>query len=223
MYPRTTAQDLMRCDLCETIVQMHSDTCLANLCKPCVGEHISKEDFKDHKVVNFQNRNTTVLYPDCTTHEKEKCAMYCKHCDIPVCHSCLATNNHKSHTLTKTLQVLSEKQDMIKKDQIEFQKRIYSTYKEIASDVQNKISQLEKEYEDFSTTITQHEKNLHEKIEQHVSKLKSEADGMRVSQLQTLKKTEHISKYYFNTGFPPRVPPKPQTTNLLPSSGKQKL
>ncbi|XP_061180661.1 E3 ubiquitin-protein ligase TRIM45-like [Saccostrea echinata] len=189
MYPRTTAQDLMRCDLCETaIVQMHCDRCLANLCKACVGEHISKDDSKDHKVVNFQYRNTTPLYPDCASHEEEQCAMYCRHCDIPVCHSCLATNHHLSHTLSKILQVLSEKQDMIKKEQTELHKRIYPTYKSIASDVQIRISQLEEEYGDLSATITQHGNNLHQQIDQLVSKFKAQANETKVSQLESLKK-----------------------------------
>ncbi|XP_061166685.1 E3 ubiquitin-protein ligase TRIM45-like [Saccostrea echinata] len=193
MYPRTTAQDVIRFDLCETaIVQMYCDTCLVNLCKACVGEHISKDDSRDHKVVKFQLRNAIPHYPNCASHEKEQCAMYCRHCDIPVCHSCLATNHHFSHTLSKILQVLSEKQDMIKKKQTELHKRIYPTYKSITFDVQIKISRLEEEYGDLSTTITEHGNNLHKEIDQLVSKLKSQADEMKASQLQTLK--EHLAE-----------------------------
>ncbi|XP_048761525.2 uncharacterized protein LOC125670418 isoform X1 [Ostrea edulis] len=60
MDPRTSAQDMMQCDLCETaVVQMHCDTCLVNLCKACVGNHISTDECKDHKVVTFQFRKST--------------------------------------------------------------------------------------------------------------------------------------------------------------------
>lgn len=42
--------DVPRCDLCETaIVQSYCDFCYTNLCKPCIGEHISNE-YDKHKI-----------------------------------------------------------------------------------------------------------------------------------------------------------------------------
>ncbi|XP_062588389.1 uncharacterized protein LOC134250046 [Saccostrea cucullata] len=99
MDPRTSAQDVMRCDLCETaVVQMHCDTCLVNICKACVGEHISTDESKDHKIVKFQSRKSTPLYPGCATHDKERCEMYCKQCDIP-----LQTLRKHLDEITKTM------------------------------------------------------------------------------------------------------------------------
>ncbi|XP_062593227.1 uncharacterized protein LOC134254706, partial [Saccostrea cucullata] len=49
--PRTSAQDLVPCDLSETAIeQVHCDTCLVNLCRACVGDHISTDETKDHRV-----------------------------------------------------------------------------------------------------------------------------------------------------------------------------
>ncbi|XP_062604329.1 uncharacterized protein LOC134266110 [Saccostrea cucullata] len=63
MDPRTSAQDVMRCDLCETaLVQVHCDKCIVNLCKACVGKHISRRENNGHKVVKFQDRKSH-LYP----------------------------------------------------------------------------------------------------------------------------------------------------------------
>ncbi|XP_061166680.1 E3 ubiquitin-protein ligase TRIM45-like [Saccostrea echinata] len=189
MDPRTSAQDVMRCDLCETAaVQMHCDTCLVNLCKGCVGEHISTEESKDHKVVKFQSRKSTPLYPECASHEKEKCEMYCRHCDIPVCQTCLASDQHLGHKLSKILHVLGEKKDLIRNEQSELNETIYPTYQDIAVDVQNRMSQLEKEYGDLSTAITKHGENWHREIENLVRKLKTQVDEMKNSQLQTLQK-----------------------------------
>ncbi|XP_062588293.1 uncharacterized protein LOC134249964, partial [Saccostrea cucullata] len=74
MDPRASALEVMRCDLCKTaVLQMHCDTCFVNLCKACVGEHILSNEFKDHKVVKFQLKKPTPLYPDCESHYKERC------------------------------------------------------------------------------------------------------------------------------------------------------
>ncbi|XP_062600390.1 tripartite motif-containing protein 55-like [Saccostrea cucullata] len=189
MDPRTRAQELMRCDLCETaVVQMHCDTCLVNLCKACVGEHISTGESKDHKVVKFQDRKSTPLYPECSTHSKERCKMYCKQCDIPVCISCIESNQHLGHELSRILRVFDEQKDIFIKERNELNDTIYLTYQDIASDVQNRMSRLEKEYRDLSTAITKHGEDWHREIDKLVKKLKSEVDEMKNTQLQTLQK-----------------------------------
>ncbi|XP_062610685.1 E3 ubiquitin-protein ligase TRIM71-like [Saccostrea cucullata] len=189
MDPRTSAQDVMRCDLCEiAVVQMHCDTCLVNLCKACVGEHFSVDFSKPHKIVDFKDRKSTPLYPICTSHNKEQCIMYCKQCYIPVCSDCIESNQHLGHELSKIVRVLTEKKNIIIKERNELNDIIYPTHQDIASDVQNRISQLEKEYGDLSTAITKHGEDWHREIDKLVQKLKAEIDEMKNTQLQTLQK-----------------------------------
>ncbi|XP_061168258.1 uncharacterized protein LOC133177186 [Saccostrea echinata] len=189
MDPRTSAQDVMRCDLCETaVVQMHCDTCLVNLCTACVGKHMISDESKDHRVVKFQSRKSTPLYPGCKTHIKERCEMYCNQCDIPVCNICIASDQHLTHKFLTILQILDEKKNKIIKEQTELKKTIYPTYQDIASDVQNRMSQLEKEYGDLSIAITKHGEDWHTEIDKLVRKLKVEVDEMKNTQLQTLQK-----------------------------------
>ncbi|XP_062575485.1 uncharacterized protein LOC134237396 [Saccostrea cucullata] len=189
MDPRTSAQDVMRCDLCETaVVQMHCDTCLVNLCKACVGEHFSADLSKPHAIVDFNDRKSTPLYPGCKFHNKQQCTMYCNQCGISVCTKCLASDQHLGHKLSEILQVVDEKKEKILKEQTELNEIIYPTYQDIASDVQNRMSQLEKEYGDLSTAITKHGEDWHREIDKLVQKLKAEVDEMKNTQLQTLQK-----------------------------------
>ncbi|XP_061166683.1 uncharacterized protein LOC133175582 [Saccostrea echinata] len=190
MDPRTSAQNVIHCDLCETVkVQMHCDTCLVNLCKACVGEHISAGDeSKDHKVVKYQSRNSTPIYPECTSHEKERCEMFCRKCDISVCASCLSSDQHISNKLSKILEVLDEKKDKINKYKTDLNENVNPKYLEMASNVQNKISELEKEYGELLTSITKQGEVLQREIDKLVNKLKNQIDKIKSSQLQTLQK-----------------------------------
>ncbi|XP_048763194.2 uncharacterized protein LOC125671478 [Ostrea edulis] len=189
MDSRTSAQDVMRCDLCETaLVQMHCDTCLVNLCKACVGEHFSADLSKPHRIVDVKDRNSTLLYPGCTSHEKERCEMYCNQCHISVCSTCLASSQHLGHELSKILQVLGEKKEKINKEKNELNETIYPTYQDILSDIQNRMSWLEKKYGDLSTAITKHGEDWHREIDKLVQKLKSEVEEMKTTQLHTLQK-----------------------------------
>ncbi|XP_062621762.1 E3 ubiquitin-protein ligase TRIM45-like [Saccostrea cucullata] len=195
MDPRTSAHDVKRCDLCETAeLQMHCDTCLVNLCTACVGKHMISDQSKDHKfkVVKVQSRKSTPLYPVCTSHNKERCEMYCRKCDIPVCSSCLESNQHLGHKLSKILREVDEKKNMIIKEKNVLNDTIYPTYKDIASDIENTIIQLEKKYGDLSTAITKHGEDWHREIDKLVMKLKAEIDEMKNTQLRTLQK--HLDK-----------------------------
>ncbi|XP_062585842.1 uncharacterized protein LOC134247505 [Saccostrea cucullata] len=189
MDPCYSAQDVLRCALCETaVVQMHCDTCLVNLCTTCVGKHMISDESKDHKVVKYQVKKSTPLYPECTTHSKEQCTMYCNQCDIPVCDTCIASHQHLGHKFLTILQIQDEKKNKIIKEHTELKETIFPTYQDIASDVQNRISQLEKEYGDLSTAITKHGEDWHREIDKLVKKLKAEVDEMKNTQIQTLQK-----------------------------------
>ncbi|XP_048729648.2 E3 ubiquitin-protein ligase TRIM71-like [Ostrea edulis] len=189
MDPRTSAQDVMRCDLCETaLVQMYCDTCFVSLCKACVGEHMISDELRKHDIITFQFRKSAPLYPDCASHDKERCEMYCSPCRIPVCHTCLASNQHLSHKLLKILQVLEETKEKIAKEKTELNETISPAYQDIVSDVQNRMRKLEKKYGNISTAITKHGEEWHKEIDKLVQKLKSEVEEMKTTQLHTLQK-----------------------------------
>ncbi|XP_061168606.1 E3 ubiquitin-protein ligase TRIM71-like [Saccostrea echinata] len=192
MDPRTSAQDVMRCDLCETaVVQMHCNTCLVNLCKACVGEHISTDESKDHKVVKFQARKSTPLHPGCKIHAENSCELHCKECDIPVCAACIVSKKHKEHDVHFLKDILARKKTAIQKEINELEESIYPTYLDIAADVQNTLSQLDVKYEELSIAITKHGEDWHREIDKLVKKLKSEVEEMKNKDNETLK--THLS------------------------------
>ena len=68
MNSRFCAQDVIRCDNCQTPgPTLHCEFCHINLCKDldCVGEHL------EHRLVSFEKRRFTIEYPYCNTHSPE--------------------------------------------------------------------------------------------------------------------------------------------------------
>ncbi|XP_061168897.1 uncharacterized protein LOC133178165 [Saccostrea echinata] len=199
MDPRTSGQDVMRCDTCKTaVVQMHCLTCLVNLCKVCLGEHFSADLSRNHKIVDFKDRKSTPFHPGCTSHAEKQCQMYCNQCNIPVCTKCLASDQHLGHKLSEILQGLDERKDKLIRNQTELREAIYPTYQDIASDIQKRMTQLEKQYEDLSAAITNHGKLWHTEIDNLVEKLKADVDEMKKTQIQTVQKhLDEIHKSLF--------------------------
>ncbi|XP_062608118.1 E3 ubiquitin-protein ligase TRIM71-like [Saccostrea cucullata] len=194
MDPHTSAQDVMRCDLCEdAVAQMHCDRCVVNLCTACVGQHMISDESKDHKVVKFKDRKSTPQYPECKSHADERCEMYCKQCDIPVCITCVALNQHLGHELSKILQVLEEKKGMFTKERIELKDTIFPAYKDIASD------KLKANVDEMKNTQLQPLQKHFDEINKMMSVIKDEINSMEtaintndISRLLSITSNVHI-------------------------------
>ncbi|XP_062597951.1 uncharacterized protein LOC134259375 isoform X2 [Saccostrea cucullata] len=188
MDPHHSAQDVIRCDLCETaIVQMYCDFCHVNLCKPCIGEHISDE-YDKHKIVPFQQRKSTLVYPKCATHLTKTCEAKCRECDIPVCFSCFTSNKHKEHHFLELSEIYNSKKNDIAKDTEELQNIISPTYEDITNDLETQMANLDGEYEKLTTAVTEHGKQWHREIDNVINDMKKEIDDLKGKHFDILKK-----------------------------------
>nr|XP_022287652.1 uncharacterized protein LOC111100257 isoform X1 [Crassostrea virginica]XP_022287653.1 uncharacterized protein LOC111100257 isoform X1 [Crassostrea virginica] len=193
MDPHYDAQDVARCDLCEiAIVQSYCDFCHVNLCKPCIGEHISDE-YDKHKIVPFQQRRSTLIYPKCGTHPNENCKYQCEDCNIFLCTDCLASKPHnKKHQLSKLDEKFSKKKDEIKKDKQEIREQILPVYEDIASDLENQISHIDVDYQKFTTQLWKHREELHREIDNVMNQREKEIDENKLKHLSIL--TKHLEE-----------------------------
>ncbi|XP_055999643.1 uncharacterized protein LOC125656909 [Ostrea edulis] len=192
MDPRHSAQDVVRCDLCETAtVQMYCDFCHVNLCFSCIGKHIA-DDYEKHKVVPFQNRKSTLIYPKCSTHQKKVCELLCKECDMSVCSLCidnqLSSDKHKGHTFSIFSEIYNKRKADITKDSEEIENIISPTYEEMATDLETQITNLDGEYVKFTTVVTKHGEEWHKEIDNVINKMKNEIEEMKIKHLEILKK-----------------------------------
>ncbi|XP_062567337.1 E3 ubiquitin-protein ligase TRIM71-like [Saccostrea cucullata] len=157
MDPLDRAQVLLLCDLCQrAALQNHCELCKINLCKACVGEHLS-DSSKRHNVVPYKHRTSTPNYPACPNHSKKHCELFCEKCDIPVCSICISSDKHHGHKFTDVLETIDSKKKDLIKDLEELEKRIYPTCEEITIELNN---EKEKEINQITTEVKQSILNL---------------------------------------------------------------
>ncbi|XP_062585366.1 uncharacterized protein LOC134247038 [Saccostrea cucullata] len=189
MDPRYSAQDILRCDLCEThVVQSHCQLCQINLCKTCVRKHLS-DSTKKHRVVPYSERFSTPNNPKCPKHSM-KCELYCEQCYIPLCSTCISSGIHKGHHLSDVLQKISSKTKDMEKELRQLETRTYPKYEEIASGIKTEKDNLETHYSKLTSAVTKQGEDWHKEINIIVNKRKSEIDEMKSKHLAALNKQE---------------------------------
>ncbi|XP_052676189.1 uncharacterized protein LOC128157656 [Crassostrea angulata] len=189
MDPHSTAQDVHRCDLCETaIVHSYCDFCHVSLCKPCILDHILDE-YEKHKIVPFKERRSTLVYSKCRTHPQKNCELLCKNCNNRfVCSSCTASEQHRGHIFVDVTEVYKTKKNNIEKDTEELENLISPKYKEIALDLENQLANLDGGYEKLTTTMSKQGEQWHREIDIVIDIMKTEINEIKVKHRDILQK-----------------------------------
>ncbi|XP_062596039.1 uncharacterized protein LOC134257437 [Saccostrea cucullata] len=168
------AQVAVNCDQCDIKkVQSYCDICFVNLCKACVGEHLSNLSSK-HKVVPFQQRQYTFDQLKFQTElEEGESYVYPRYKEME-----------------SELRAFNKKKEEMKGDLEELETVLYPQYKEMESEIHEEKSEIESEYETLTSAVTQQGENWHKEIELIVNKQKSEIDEMKHRHLAILEKQE---------------------------------
>ncbi|XP_078341316.1 uncharacterized protein LOC144627645 isoform X2 [Crassostrea virginica] len=191
MDPDYSAQDVARCDLCKTaIAQNYCDFCHINLCKPCIGEHISADDGK-HLIVPFQQRKSTLIYPKCEKHQNKTCKYQCKDCDIFVCSDCTVSTQHKGHEYFRLDDLFTKSKETIEKDKEELD-RISPTYEEIEIELNEQIANLDREYEKLTTEMSKQREELHREVDVAINQMIEDIGEIKAKHYRILK--EHLEE-----------------------------
>lgn len=192
MDPRTSAQDVHRCELCEeNMVDMLCVVCPRKLCKSCVGNHLDDDPSK-HILVKYQGRNTTLVLPKCDIHSSERCKNYCQECDKAVCPSCISSDSHKKHTFLTISEIFHARKEIINTDTKELEEIVFPSYASIVQQVEDDVAKVENDHKTLKQSIEKHRTEWHAEIDKIVNILQNETEKMRDTQLRALN--EHLQK-----------------------------
>nr|XP_034327262.1 uncharacterized protein LOC105346779 [Crassostrea gigas] len=190
MDPRNSAQDVVRCTLCQySVAPMYCEVCHIHLCKDCVETHFS-DSSKIHNVVPLKQYLTTLNYPKCRKHPTRQCELHCEQCDIPICAQCISSGKHSGHKKIDIFQSFEIKTEILEKDLQELEKLIYPKYKEIASNIPVQKADLSKNSQKLTTAIDKQGEVWHREIDTIITNLKSNVEEMESKHLVVLNKQE---------------------------------
>ncbi|XP_052704880.1 E3 ubiquitin-protein ligase TRIM71-like [Crassostrea angulata] len=190
MDPRNSAQDLVRCTLCQdSVAPMYCEVCHIYLCKDCVEKHLS-DSSKVHKVVSLKQYLTSLSNPKCRKHPAKQCELHCEQCNIPICAKCISSGKHSGHKNIDIFQSFEIKTKSLAKDLQELEKFIYPKYKEMTSNIPVQKADLSKNSRKLTTAIDKQGKVWHREIDTIITNLKSNVVEMESKHLVVLNKQE---------------------------------
>nr|XP_022297236.1 uncharacterized protein LOC111106732 isoform X2 [Crassostrea virginica] len=188
MDPNYIPQDVARCDLCKTaIAQSYCDFCHVNLCKPCIGEHIST-DYGNHKIVPILQRKSTLIYPKCETHQNKTCECQCKNCNVFVCTHCTASSQHSGHKFLHLDELFTTSKKCIQNDREELYNTIKPTYEEIVHELEIEIASLDGEYKNLTTEMSKQREEIHREVDMAINQMEEEIGEIKVKHRSILQK-----------------------------------
>lgn len=187
MDPRRSGQDVLRCDLCENPgPSMYCDVCHINLCKACVGEHLSDESI-EHRVVPFRKRGSTLT---CLKHSPKICELHCQACERPICSLCVSSGDHEQHKKTDILKRFESKKLEIKIDLQELEYHIYPKYQKFASKIPVQKDKVKENSQKLKSKISKQREILHREIDIFIDKQNSRVDEIDSKLLAVLNEKE---------------------------------
>ena len=195
MNPSKSAQDVLRCHLCETPVPpLCCDVCQIYLCKVCAGEHILDES-TGHKVVPIKQTLDALIYPTCSNHSAENCQLYCEDCTIPACVQCVTSKEHRGHVFIDLFEFVERNKEASQKDLQELKSSILIEHEEFASRISNQKANLGKNLEEVNRAIDDHGEKLHKQVSDVVEKLKSDIVKKHEERIVALTKAEERNAF----------------------------
>jgi len=102
--------------------------CKINLCPLCKSKHN-----KEHKIINYNNKNYI-----CENHDKEF-IKYCKNCKLNICIYCF--DAHKNHSIINYEDIMLKEEDI--KNEINKLKEYFNKFKRCVKDIKEKLNELE--------------------------------------------------------------------------------
>lgn len=187
----TSAQDVVRCSLCDNSADYQCKLCQVKLCCDCTSKHLSDKSVK-HEVAEFTTqRNLDKMVSECASHDKYVCEIYCKDCSISICTKCV-TGDHRRHNFISLEDFLEERKVEVLNEIQEIESTVLSEFKKQKSGIE------EQEYENTIEAIFAHEDEVCSAVREAGSKLREQLTQIRKDNLEIANKNALEEKEIVN-------------------------
>ena len=189
-------QHVIRCQLCPNPVEHHCNLCHVDLCHSCVSRHIADRT-KRHEVVEFINRKKGFILPECKSHGKTPCEIYCNDCEEPTCVLCI-TSTHKMHDATNINSILEKFKLHIIADVDEMENKICPKYRSAdintacLAELDKTLNIIQDQEDKICNVVRGIGRNLKDEVVKQKRKIEQKSNELKLSIANTSKQLSDI-------------------------------
>ncbi|CAC5408252.1 unnamed protein product [Mytilus coruscus] len=189
------AKNLILCQFCEISkeIKLKCFTCDLLLCENCADKHSKFSGSEEHCIIDLKKakkpenvdiiRQSNLKSIQCTTHNGEKCSLFCKDCKKPICSFCVLEPEHKGHNIEKISTVYNNQLFVLKGIKATIEKNlpdINTGVRECSSTIDN--------YNEIKQKIIQREREIKERATAEAEVLINELDKLVKPNIDALVK-----------------------------------
>lgn len=186
---RSSAQDVISCNVCKNPTQQFCNSCQVNLCVKCVPKHVDDKQSMSHDIVHFRNRRVQLVFTECEFHEGQRCEAQCQQCNIPICIKC-CIGPHKNHDAVDIAELVERKKQEIQKDTDEIEEQILTDCKKTVAELPDKLKQITAEITKTEQEMELLRKLWHQEVDVIFDKMASMFAASKNKHSKTLKTQE---------------------------------
>lgn len=186
---RSSAQDVISCNVCKNPTQQFCNSCQVSLCVKCVPKHVDDEQSMSHDIVHFRNRKVQLVFTECEFHEGQRCEAQCQQCNIPICIKC-CIGPHKNHDAVDIDELVERKKQEIQKDTDEIEAKILTDCKKTVAELPAKLKQITAEITKTEQETEKLRKLWHQEVDDIFDKMASVFAAAKNKHSETLKTQE---------------------------------
>ena len=190
------ASDLVKpitCRKCDNAAaKFYCNTCKYELCPTCKVQHANSKDTTHHNIVPYAEKlNPKYLENSlCPKHEKHAPKFWCKTCGVPICDSCIVSNEHIGHEFSDITAVLSEQRDAMLAETMRLREVTVVEWEDVLTKAQGITKDYLGSIEELEKALMSRAKEMHEEVETILSKSKHALQKMKADGLEKLKNQE---------------------------------
>lgn len=186
---RSSAQDVISCNVCKNPTQQFCNSCQVNLCVKCVPKHVDDKQSMSHDIVHFRNRRVQLVFTECEFHEGQRCEAQCQQCNIPICIKC-CIGPHKNHDAVDIAELVERKKQEIQKDTDEIEEQILTDCKKTVAELPDKLKQITADITKTEQETEKLRKIWHQEVDDIFDKMASMFAASKNKHSETLTKQE---------------------------------
>ena len=190
------ASDLMnpaQCNICEAAVaKFNCNTCGDALCATCKVHHLKSKGSKHHKVVPYAEklnpRYLTALL--CPKHQTHGPKFWCNICDLPICDSCIISNEHEGHKFSDITATLSERRDAMLTEMKTLRDQTVGEWEGVLQQAKAMTTGYESNIDKIGKELVARAKEMHKHVDDILSSSQKTLQQMKASGLAMLQQQE---------------------------------